>query len=278
MSDVQVKFKRGNTSTLNSTAITDGMIYFNTQNKRIYMDNGVTRLEYANSMSNYMNKAHINSLVDKGSDTIVNPTQMQNLIGNAYIGGDTIISAVNTLISGKALFKEVWEDTSHEPFDTKTITIDGIYPFYFILTGEWYATKWEWNGGYTTLNDYTITETAWRNNADFTNIGEYYPNNGYSYDAFKSKIQNFYHIVLNDNICYTLPFASDTNEIVKNARMIQIASNSSTNKTTFEFGQYGTYFDGVFKHESYETVLNQPDRANFHEIPFKIIGISSTHT
>ena len=277
MSDVQVKFKRGNTSTLNSTEITDGMIYFNTQNKRIYMDNGASRLEYANSMSNYMNKAHINSLVDKNSDIIVKPQDMQNLIGNAYIGGDTIISALNTLSSGKALFKKVWEDTTHEPFDTKTITIDGIYPFYFILTGEWYATKWEWNGGYT-LNDYTITETAWRNNADFTSIGDYYPNLGYSYNAFQSKAQNFYHIVLNDNICYTLPFASDTNEIVKNARMIQILSNSSTNKTTFEFGQYGTYFDGVFKHESYETVLNQPDQANFHEIPFKIIGISSTHT
>ena len=270
MSDVQVQFKRGNTSTLNSTTITDGMIYFNTQNKHIYMDNGGTRLEYANSMSNYINKAHINSLVDKGSDTIVNPTQMQNLIGNAYIGGDTIISALNTLSSGKALFKKVWEDTTHNPFDTKTVTIDGIYPFYFILTGEWYATDWTLDP--QTLN-YIITETAWRSNADFASNDSV----GYNYNSFQYQTEKFYHIVLDNNICYTLPFMGDTKTIVGGARMIQITSNISTNQTTFNFGRFGTYYDGTFKHEStpMET-LGKPDEAHFHQIPFKIIGISNT--
>lgn len=270
MSDVQVKFKRGNTSTLNSTDITDGMIYFNTQNKHIYMDNGNTRLEYANNMSNYINKSHINSLVDKGSDTIVNPTQMQNLIGNAYIGGDTIINALDTLISGKALFKKVWEDTTHNPFDTKTVTIDGIYPFYFVLMGEWYATEWSLDP--QTL-DYIITKTAWRSNADFASNNSV----GYNYNLFQSQTEKFYHIVLNNNICYTLPFMGDTNEIVERARIIQVTSNSSTNKTTFDFGRFGTYYEGTFKHEStpMET-LGTPDQANFHQVPFKIIGISNT--
>lgn len=270
MSDVQVKFKRGNTSTLNSTDITDGMIYFNTQNKHIYMDNGGTRLEYANNMSNYINKSHINSLVDKGSDTIVNPTQMQNLIGNAYIGGDTIINALDTLISGKALFKKVWEDTTHNPFDTKTVTIDGIYPFYFILMGEWYATEWSLDP--QTLQE-IITETAWTNNAD---IAYNTLNADLNYNMFQSDMSKFYHIVLNNDTCYTLPLMGDTKEIVSNARKIQISANTSANTTTFTFGRFGTYYEGEFIHESIPFDMSKPDEAHFHQIPFKIIGISNT--
>lgn len=41
-----VLFKRGNTADMNDTAITDGLLYFNEENHKIYMDNGTERLQY----------------------------------------------------------------------------------------------------------------------------------------------------------------------------------------------------------------------------------------
>lgn len=41
-----VLFKRGNTADMNDTAITDGLLYFNEENYKIYMDNGTERLQY----------------------------------------------------------------------------------------------------------------------------------------------------------------------------------------------------------------------------------------
>lgn len=41
-----VTFKRGTTSEMNNTPITDGMLYYNIENYKIYMDNGTERLQY----------------------------------------------------------------------------------------------------------------------------------------------------------------------------------------------------------------------------------------
>lgn len=41
-----VLFKRGDMATMNATPTTDGMVFFNEENNRIYMDNGNTRYQY----------------------------------------------------------------------------------------------------------------------------------------------------------------------------------------------------------------------------------------
>lgn len=135
MSNVSVQFKRGNTSTLNSTPITDGMIYFNTENQHIYMDNGSDRLEYSNDMSNFMDKLQLGNLVFKRdyNNLIENPLQINHIIGNSYIGNLPIIDTINNLYENKVLFNIVWESHNVQPFDVKTIEINGIYDFYIIL-------------------------------------------------------------------------------------------------------------------------------------------------
>ena len=114
MSNIQVQFKRGDTSTLNNTPITDGMIYFNLENQRIYMDNGSDRLEYKNDMSNFINKAAIQNLVSKNSDLIKNPREMNRIIGNFY-GETPIINQLDSLYQNKSLFELVWEDKNPQP-------------------------------------------------------------------------------------------------------------------------------------------------------------------
>lgn len=41
-----VIFKRGDTATMNATAISDGLIFLNTEDTKIYFDNGSARLQY----------------------------------------------------------------------------------------------------------------------------------------------------------------------------------------------------------------------------------------
>lgn len=41
-----VSFNRGNTTKMNNTSYTDGMMFFNTSDKRIYLDDGGERLQY----------------------------------------------------------------------------------------------------------------------------------------------------------------------------------------------------------------------------------------
>ena len=52
-----VLFKRGNTTEMDNTPITDGMLYFNTTDSKIYMDNGNTRLQYGGDTSLISNPA-----------------------------------------------------------------------------------------------------------------------------------------------------------------------------------------------------------------------------
>ena len=46
-----ILFKRGTTTEMNNTPITDGMLYFCTSDYKIYMDNGSTRLQYGGDTS-----------------------------------------------------------------------------------------------------------------------------------------------------------------------------------------------------------------------------------
>lgn len=41
-----VSFKRGTTAQMNNTPVTDGMLFYNTENHKIFMDNGSERLQY----------------------------------------------------------------------------------------------------------------------------------------------------------------------------------------------------------------------------------------
>ena len=41
-----VSFKRGSTAQMNNTPVTDGMLFYNTENHKIFMDNGSERLQY----------------------------------------------------------------------------------------------------------------------------------------------------------------------------------------------------------------------------------------
>ena len=185
MSDVQVKFKRGNTATLNNTPITDGMIYFDTENKHIYMDNDETRIEYSNDMSNFMDKTIIENLVDKHDyNYLVSPQKMNNVIGDFPIEGD-ILSAISALkyISEAFVFKTVWQDDAHQPYYDKWIDIDDSYQFFIISFGSYE----------TGIFNNNIDLNSWKCNDDnFNNLSKYFNiviNNTVSYcfseDSYK---------------------------------------------------------------------------------------------
>ena len=225
MSNVQVQFKRGDTTTLNNTPITDGMIYFNTDNQHIYMDNGTTsRLEYYNNMSNFMDDTIISNLVSKTNNMIKNPDVIDRIIGDSYIGDDvSIIEAVDDLQQNKALFQTIWENPNPQAFTTKTVITQGVYPFYLILFGK-----------------------------------------NLSGAIAQEEINNC--IMLNNSTIFTYFGYPISNDIYVYGRKITATSNSNT--TTFTFGQYGSYINGIIND------YNTDSQDNF--IPYKIIGISNT--
>lgn len=246
MSNVQVQFKRGNTTTLNNTPYTDGMIYFNTENQRIYMDNESNRIEYANNMSNFMDKLDIDNIVNKSLNNaryLVPFSEMNAVIGNTNIGNNSIINTINTLYQNKTLFQEVWSDNAHMPFTSKSIITEGIYPFYIIFFGS-YVSELVYNE-----NTDSYEETlVWKQGSDIF-----------------EELSSYYHIVLNDNIVYTKNNIFDNNISIADVRRIQITSNASNNTTTFNFGNYGSYFNGQ--------LINSSDTDK--EIPIAIIGIDT---
>ena len=211
MSNVQVKFKRGNTSTLNSTPTTDGLIYFNTENNRIYMDNNSDRLEYKNDTSNILNKLGIQNLVKRDEIGDLCPTynKIDNLIGNSYIG-DTIINCTNNLISNKALFQLVWETTYNSngipnELESTVIMIEGDYPYYIIFYGD--------------INWDSSTFTHTRYSLQLNNSIQY--------------VNNY-----NNNEVYS----GSSNEF--ECRRVQI--NNSSMYTNIQIGEYGVYTNGHY--------------------------------
>lgn len=211
MSNVQVKFKRGNTSTLNSTPTTDGLIYFNTENNRIYMDNNSDRLEYKNDMSNILNKSGIQNLVKRDEIGDLCPTynKIDNLIGNSYIG-DTIIDCTNDLISNKALFQLVWETTYNSngipnELESTVIMIEGSYPYYIIFYGNI-----NWNSSTFTHTKYSL---------QLNNSVQYI--NNYSNNEIYSGLGNEFE-----------------------CRRVQI--NNSSRYTNIQIDEYGVYTNGHY--------------------------------
>lgn len=251
MPNVQVQFKRGDTNTLNNTPITNGMIYFDTQEGHIYMDNDSTRLEYANNMSHFMDKTVIDNLVDKNdTQNLVSYAQISNIIGNTNIGNVSILSAINSLYNTKALFTALWSDNAHQPFDTKTVVIDNIYPYYIIGFGSYILE-------YDEDDPFDEGTLVWKQ--DDTEIP--YDDNSLSLNPLSS----YYKIAVQNGVIYTNKFAFDTNNVVKNARRIQITSDISHNTTTFVFDRYGTYFNGVC------VTSDENDK----DIPIFIMGIKA---
>lgn len=263
MSDVQVKFKRGDTATLNSTSITDGLIYFNTENKRIYMDNDTDRLEYANDMSNFMQASTIESLVDKNSAILKNPQDITKVIGGSYIGDEAIIPTTEGLYNNKALFQLVWEDTDPQPCGEKTIVTNGIYPFYFILFG-----------------DFDFTNGQFLRNARDSYIDKVYGMTIVNSESMYGYNSNNYAIVLNNTTVYSDFGYIDTLSVNQNygtnkvgTRRIQITADNENNTTTFNFGAFGVYYNGEWNHSG---IINEYDSNTNYTIPFKIIGIMNT--
>jgi len=68
-----VNFKRGDTATMNATAISDGLIFLNTENNKIYFDNGSTRLQFGGDTS------LISSVDDADVDNAFNSSATVNL-------------------------------------------------------------------------------------------------------------------------------------------------------------------------------------------------------
>ena len=68
-----VNFKRGDTATMNATAISDGLIFLNTEDNKIYFDNGSTRLQFGGDTS------LISSVDDADVDNAFNASSTVNL-------------------------------------------------------------------------------------------------------------------------------------------------------------------------------------------------------
>jgi hypothetical protein len=82
MANKQVPFFRGTTTYLNTISNVDGQVLFNTTTKKIYMDNGTSRVEY-------------NGTVDTAlSTTSTNPVQNKVITGK--LGTDTLTTTATT--------------------------------------------------------------------------------------------------------------------------------------------------------------------------------------
>ena len=274
MSDVQVKFKRGNTATLNNTPITDGMIYFDTENKHIYMDNDETRIEYSNDMSNFMDKTIIENLVDKHDyNYLVSPQKMNNVIGDFPIEGD-ILSAISALkyISEAFVFKTVWQDDAHQPYYDKWIDIDDSYQFFIISFGSYE----------TGIFNNNIDLNSWKCNDDnFNNLSKYFnivinntvsycfSEDSYVYNPISIPVEpvtppNDYSKIYGGYPSLTSGLISDYK---KNTRQIRVNYISSINKTSIYLGAYNDYLGG----SEYSVYPSTWVCGKY--IPYKIVGV-----
>jgi hypothetical protein len=83
-----VNFKRGDTATMNATAISDGLIFLNTENNKIYFDNGSTRLQFGGDTS------LISSVDDADVDNAFNASASVNLFAQKNSIVDTKANAL----------------------------------------------------------------------------------------------------------------------------------------------------------------------------------------
>lgn len=61
-----VLFKRGNTATINGTAIADGQLLYNTQTRTQYLDDGTTRLQIGQTVDATLNSSSNNPIANSG--------------------------------------------------------------------------------------------------------------------------------------------------------------------------------------------------------------------
>lgn len=80
-----VNFKRGDTATMDATAIADGLIFLNTENHKFYFDNGTSRLQFGGDTT------LINSVAD---------AQVDNAFSGA--GSVAIFAQKNSIVDTKA--------------------------------------------------------------------------------------------------------------------------------------------------------------------------------
>ena len=80
-----VTFKRGDTNTMGNTPITDGMLFFNEESYKIYMDNGTERLQYGGD-----------------TDLIVDPSTASATNAFSSTGALNIFLQKTTVVNSKA--------------------------------------------------------------------------------------------------------------------------------------------------------------------------------
>ena len=115
-----ILFKRGNTADMNSTPITDGMLYFCTSDHKIYMDNGSTRLQYGGDTSIISNPAQASTT------NVFSATSSVNLFLQKTTVVDTKASALavtqNYIPLGCLAFKEALGTTNYSNVGNGTIS------------------------------------------------------------------------------------------------------------------------------------------------------------
>ncbi len=115
-----VLFKRGDMATMNATPITDGMVFFNEENDRIYMDNGNTRYQYGGDTE----------LVSNPALATTSNAFNANASLNLFIQKTTVVDSKNTALNvtqdyiplGCKAFKEAIGLTNYESVGDGTIS------------------------------------------------------------------------------------------------------------------------------------------------------------
>lgn len=115
-----VLFKRGDMATMNATPITDGMVFFNEENDRIYMDNGNTRYQYGGDTE----------LVSNPALATISNAFNASVSLNLFIQKTTVVDSKNTALNvtqdyiplGCKAFKEAIGLTNYESVGDGTIS------------------------------------------------------------------------------------------------------------------------------------------------------------
>lgn len=148
-----VQFARGDTTKMNSTSITDGLLFFNTDTKDLYIDEGSTRIRLTENTSKNLTNTlttsssdvlncqgyenyilPINEIATTISDAMTssNPHKgitsniITSLVGNTDISdiGDNIAEAIQVLPQTKVLLWENKDFAMQSSFTAQTITIN----------------------------------------------------------------------------------------------------------------------------------------------------------
>lgn len=115
-----ILFKRGTTTEMNNTPITDGMLYFCTSDYKIYMDNGNTRYQYGGDTD------LISSVSSASASNAFNASASLNLFLQKTTVVDTKANALavtqNRIPLGCLAFKEALGTTNYSGVGDGTIS------------------------------------------------------------------------------------------------------------------------------------------------------------